>query len=143
MVFSRYIWTIVALVAVIVVTSVFLGIYLQKPEFPVTRSLLIALLASLARNEWIQQKAAREIGLTLFPDRIEIHRLDARAEVNLADDFRVVRLEMVGDDAVVKVDGEPVLDLDYAEDLDCDVDLNLVFTEIITSKCYHIIFRII
>jgi nitrogen fixation/metabolism regulation signal transduction histidine kinase len=44
MVFSRYIWTIVALVAVIVVTSVFLGIYLQKPEFPVTRSLLIALL---------------------------------------------------------------------------------------------------
>jgi hypothetical protein len=26
-----------------------------------------------------------EVGLTLFPDRIESHRLEARAEVNLAD----------------------------------------------------------
>ncbi|MBC8874178.1 MAG: exo-alpha-sialidase [Planctomycetes bacterium] len=53
----------------------------------------------------------REVGLTLFPDRIESHRLEARAEVDLADDFHVVRLEMVGDDAVVKVDGHVVLDL--------------------------------
>ncbi len=52
-----------------------------------------------------------EVGLTLFPDRIESHRLEARAEVNLADEFHVVRLEMVGNDAVVKVDGRVVLDL--------------------------------
>ena len=52
-----------------------------------------------------------EVGLTLFPDRIEIHRLDVCAKVNLANDFHVVRLEMVGDDAVVKVDGRVVLDL--------------------------------
>jgi len=30
--------------------------------------------------------------------------------------------------AVGLVDGEPRVDLDYGEDLDCDVDLNLVFT---------------
>jgi hypothetical protein len=52
-----------------------------------------------------------EVGLTLFPDRIESHRLEARAAVNLTDDFHVVRLDMVGDDAVVKVDGHVVLDL--------------------------------
>jgi nitrogen fixation/metabolism regulation signal transduction histidine kinase len=46
MVFSRYIWTIVGLVAIIVTTSLLLGIYLQKPDFPVTRSLLIALLVA-------------------------------------------------------------------------------------------------
>jgi hypothetical protein len=68
----------------------------------------------------------REIGLTLFPDRIEIHRLDARAEVNLADDFRVVRLEMVGDDAVVKVDGEPVLDLTGKSTWNAHAGRNLV-----------------
>ena len=53
----------------------------------------------------------REVGLTLYPDRIECYRLEARAEVDLADDFHVVRLEMIGDDAVVKVDGRVVLDL--------------------------------
>ncbi len=53
----------------------------------------------------------REIGLTLYPDRIQIHRLDVQAEVDLASEFRVVRLEMVGDDAIVKVDGDVVLDL--------------------------------
>ncbi len=52
-----------------------------------------------------------EVGLTLFPDRIECHRFEARAEINLADDFHVVRLEMVGDDAIVKVDGHVVLHL--------------------------------
>ncbi|MGW8314661.1 MAG: sensor histidine kinase [Bacteroidales bacterium] len=45
MVFSRFIWTSLLFVCTIVVTSVLLGIYLQKPEFPVTRSLLIFLLA--------------------------------------------------------------------------------------------------
>lgn len=46
MVFSRYIWSILALVASIAATSVILGIYLQKPGYPVTGSLLIALLVA-------------------------------------------------------------------------------------------------
>lgn len=53
----------------------------------------------------------REVGLTLYPDRIQIHRLDVQAEVNLADDFHTIRLEMSGDDALVKVDGAVLLDL--------------------------------
>ena len=44
MVFSRFIWSILAFVAVIVGTSLLLGIYLQKPDFPVTTSLLIVAL---------------------------------------------------------------------------------------------------
>lgn len=44
MVFSRYIWTTLLFVFAIVATSVLLGIYLQKPEFPFTISLLISLL---------------------------------------------------------------------------------------------------
>ena len=44
MVFSRFIWTILALVASIVATSVVLGIYLHRPGYQITTSLLIALL---------------------------------------------------------------------------------------------------
>jgi nitrogen fixation/metabolism regulation signal transduction histidine kinase len=44
MVFSRFIWSILAFVAAIVGSSILLGIYLQRPEFPVTRSLLIVSL---------------------------------------------------------------------------------------------------
>ncbi len=44
MVFSRFIWSILAFVATIVGTSILLGIYLQKPEFPVTTSLLVVVL---------------------------------------------------------------------------------------------------
>ncbi len=44
MVFSRFIWSILAFVAAIVGTSILLGIYLQKPEFPVTTSLLVVAL---------------------------------------------------------------------------------------------------
>ncbi len=68
----------------------------------------------------------REVGLTLFPDRIEIHRLDARAQVDLADDFHVVRLEMVGDDALVQVDGETVLDLTGKSTWDAHAGRNLM-----------------
>lgn len=53
----------------------------------------------------------REVGLTLYPDGIEIHRLEVRTKVSLADDFHLVRLEMQGNDAMVKVDGRVVLDL--------------------------------
>jgi nitrogen fixation/metabolism regulation signal transduction histidine kinase len=44
MVFSRFIWSLLAFVTAIVGSAVLLGIYLQKPEFPVTRSLLIVSL---------------------------------------------------------------------------------------------------
>ncbi|TFH25336.1 MAG: PAS domain-containing protein [Bacteroidia bacterium] len=44
MVFSRFIWSILAFVAAIVLTAILLGIYLQKPEFPVTRSMLVVAL---------------------------------------------------------------------------------------------------
>lgn len=44
MVFSRFLWSILAFVAVIVGSSILLGIYLQKPEYPVTISLLVVAL---------------------------------------------------------------------------------------------------
>jgi len=46
MVFSRYIWTVLLLVLLIVATSVVLGIYLQKAAYPITRSMLIVLLVA-------------------------------------------------------------------------------------------------
>lgn len=45
MVFSRFIWSILAFVAAIVGTSILLGLYLQRPDYPVTTSLLILVLA--------------------------------------------------------------------------------------------------
>jgi BNR repeat protein len=68
----------------------------------------------------------REIGLTLYPDRIQIHRLEVQAEVNLSDDFHVVRLEMIGDDAIVKVDGNVVLDLTGKSTWDAHAGRNIV-----------------
>ena len=47
MVFSRFIWITLILVLTILITSVALGIFLQKPDFPVTVSLLCGLLALL------------------------------------------------------------------------------------------------
>ncbi len=44
MVFSRFIWTILAFIAAIALTSLGIGIYLQNPDYPVTTSLLMALL---------------------------------------------------------------------------------------------------
>ena len=46
MVFSRFIWTILTLVVMIVLTAVGLGIFLQKPDYPVTTSLLVLLLVA-------------------------------------------------------------------------------------------------
>lgn len=46
MVFSRFIWTIILTVAFITFTAILLGIYLQKPGYPVTASMLIILLAA-------------------------------------------------------------------------------------------------
>lgn len=44
MVFSRFIWTILTLVTVIVLTAVGFGIFLQRPGFPFTSSLFLLLL---------------------------------------------------------------------------------------------------
>ncbi len=68
----------------------------------------------------------REIGLTLFPDRIEIHRLDVRAEVDLASDFHLVRIEMIGDDALVKLDGKTLIDLAGKSTWDAHSGRNIV-----------------
>jgi len=46
MVFSRFLWSVLAFVAVIVGSSILLGIYLQKPDFPVTVSLLVLALVA-------------------------------------------------------------------------------------------------
>lgn len=46
MVFSRFIWTILVMVVVIVITAVGFGIFWQKPQYPVTSSLLIVLLVA-------------------------------------------------------------------------------------------------
>ena len=46
MVFSRFIWTILTLVVLIALTAVGFGIFLQKPEYPVTSSLLMVLLVA-------------------------------------------------------------------------------------------------
>ena len=53
MVFSRFIWSILAFVAAIVLTAIGLGIYLQKPEYPVTNSLFVlALILETAALLW-------------------------------------------------------------------------------------------
>ena len=62
MVFSRFIWTILAFVAAIVGTSILLGIFLQKPEFPVTRSLLIvALILETIAMLWYLTRIRRDL----------------------------------------------------------------------------------
>jgi len=47
MVFSRFIWITLILALTILITSVALGVFLQKPDFPVTVSLLCGLLVLL------------------------------------------------------------------------------------------------
>ena len=62
MVFSRFIWSILAFVAAIVGTSILLGIYLQKPEYPVTSSLLIVLLVvETASLFWYLSRIRRDL----------------------------------------------------------------------------------
>ncbi len=62
MVFSRFIWSILAFVAAIVGTSILLGIYLQKPEFPVTRSILmVALVLETITMLWYLTRIRRDL----------------------------------------------------------------------------------
>jgi len=62
MVFSRFIWSILAFVATIVLTAILLGIYLQRPEFPVTNSLLVlALTVETAALVWYLTRIRRDL----------------------------------------------------------------------------------
>jgi len=62
MVFSRFIWSILAFVAAVVGTSILLGIYLQKPDFPMTRSLLIvALVLETIITIWYLTRIRRDL----------------------------------------------------------------------------------
>lgn len=67
-----------------------------------------------------------EVGLTLFPNRIEIHRLGVHADVDLADDFHVIKLEMAGVDARVTVDGKTYIDLAGKSTWEAHAGRNLV-----------------
>ncbi|TFG37694.1 MAG: PAS domain-containing protein, partial [Candidatus Aminicenantes bacterium] len=62
MVFSRFIWSILTFVATLVGTSILLGIYAQKPEFPVTVSLLVvALVLETSALIWYLTRIRRDL----------------------------------------------------------------------------------
>ncbi len=62
MVFSRFIWSVLAFVVTIVLTAICLGIFLQKPEFPVTTSLLVlALIIETALLVWYLTRIRRDL----------------------------------------------------------------------------------
>lgn len=67
-----------------------------------------------------------EAGLTLYPDRLELHNLKAAAPVRLDDDFHVVRFEMQNADLRVSVDGRVVIDLTGKWTWPAHQDRNLV-----------------
>ncbi|NUQ02081.1 MAG: hypothetical protein HUU35_19720, partial [Armatimonadetes bacterium] len=54
---------------------------------------------------------AREAGLSLYPERVELHRHNLDAPVRLDDRFHRVTLIMQQDNMVVQVDGQTLLDL--------------------------------
>ncbi|MCC6356244.1 MAG: exo-alpha-sialidase [Verrucomicrobiae bacterium] len=53
----------------------------------------------------------REAALTLFPDRVSLHRLGVAAPVRLDDAFHHVAMALRGSNLVVSVDGKTILDL--------------------------------
>lgn len=53
----------------------------------------------------------REAALTLFPDRVSLHRLGATAPARLDDTFHRIAMSLRGRDLVVTVDGKTLLDL--------------------------------
>jgi len=107
MVFSRFIWSILAFVATIVGTSVLLGIYLQKPDFPVTRSLLIvAMILETVLMIWYLTRIRRDLlklinALSNDDPTMQFSRVrndpyfsSIHSDFNaLIKDFRLVRLD--------------------------------------------------
>jgi len=107
MVFSRFIWSILAFVATIVLTSIGLGIYLPKPEYPVTNSLFVlALILETAALLWYLTRIRRDLlklinALVNEDQSMQFSRVRRDPYFNaihagfnaLISDFRLVRLD--------------------------------------------------
>ena len=107
MVFSRFIWSILAFVAAIVLTAIGLGIYLQKPEYPVTNSLFVlALILETVALLWYLTRIRRDLlklinALVNEDPSMQFSRVRRDPYFNaihagfnsLMSDFRLVRLD--------------------------------------------------
>jgi len=107
MVFSRFIWSILAFVAAIVGTSILLGVYLQRPEYPVTTSLLVVvLILETAALLWYLTRIRRDLlklinALVNDDPTMQFARVRRDPYFNaihagfnaLISDFRLVRLD--------------------------------------------------
>jgi two-component system nitrogen regulation sensor histidine kinase NtrY len=107
MVFSRFIWSILAFVAAIVLTAIVLGIYLQKPEYPVTNSMFVlALILETVALLWYLTRIRRDLlklinALVNEDPSMQFSRVRRDPYFNaihagfnaLISDFRLVRLD--------------------------------------------------
>ena len=107
MVFSRFIWSILAFVVAIVLTAIGLGIYLQKPEYPVTNSLFVlALILETVALLWYLTRIRRDLlklinALVNEDPSMQFSRVHRDPYFNaihagfnsLISDFRLVRLD--------------------------------------------------
>jgi len=107
MVFSRFIWSLLAFVAAIVGTSIVLGIYMQKPEFPVTSSLLVVILVvETVSLVWYLSRIRRDLlklisAMSNDDPTMQFSRVGRDPYFNaihsgfnsLISDFRLVRLD--------------------------------------------------
>lgn len=107
MVFSRFIWSILAFVSAIVGTSLVLGIYIQKPDYPVTASLLIlALFLETGLMLWYLARIRRDLlklinAMSHDDSSMRFSRVKSDPYFNaihagfneLISDFRLVRLD--------------------------------------------------
>jgi len=107
MVFSRFIWSILAFVTAIVLTALGLGIYLQKPDYPVTNSLFVlALILETAALLWYLTRIRRDLlklinALVNEDPSMQFSRVRRDPYFNaihagfnaLISDFRLVRLD--------------------------------------------------
>jgi len=107
MVFSRFIWSILAFVVAIVLTAIGLGIYLQKPEYPVTNSLFVlVLILETVALLWYLTRIRRDLlklinALVNEDPSMQFSRVHRDPYFNaihagfnsLISDFRLVRLD--------------------------------------------------
>ncbi|MCD4710779.1 MAG: PAS domain-containing protein, partial [Bacteroidales bacterium] len=107
MVFSRFIWSILAFVTAIVLTAIGLGIYLQKPDYPVTNSMFVlALILETVALLWYLTRIRRDLlklinALVNEDPTMQFSRVRRDPYFNaihtgfnaLISDFRLVRLD--------------------------------------------------
>ena len=107
MVFSRFIWSILAFVTAIVLTALGLGIYLQKPDYPVTNSMFVlALILETVALLWYLTRIRRDLlklinALVNEDPTMQFSRVRRDPYFNaihagfnaLISDFRLVRLD--------------------------------------------------